>query len=177
MFAVADWARSLEAAAKEESKPPPPGFKEIGQYFRARAEDKAALAAFVPQLLTAAVPDALAAHPVHTCAADYLDAWRSSNYGHMARAITGMSGATSPGTVRANYSGTRLLSYSIDTLDHYGAAVCTIRVTLDVDGTSYSPELRWVREGADGETALPNHDGEWRLMSWDVAQMARNADV
>lgn len=100
LFAVADWARSLEAQKKEAEKPPGPTWKEMFRQLRANEEVKVALNAFTPVTLTQGDQVAFAAHPVYTATQVYLEAWKKKNYGRMAQMITGMFDMTGPGAVR-----------------------------------------------------------------------------
>ena len=176
LFAVADWARSLEAQEREAAKTPDPTWKDLATQLTANAETKAALAEFSPTTLTSHDPTSLAAHPVYAASTGYLDAWKRKNYGHMARVITRMAQRVGPGDVRLDYQGHSLEDYSIESLRHSAAAICTVRLNVVVCGASHSPEMRWAREGNDGRAAAPNEDGEWRLMWWDAAQMTQDAD-
>ncbi|MDN5742353.1 MAG: hypothetical protein L0J68_02660 [Micrococcaceae bacterium] len=176
LFAVADWARSLEAQEQETAKPPDPTWKDLATQLAANTETKAALAEFVPIALTSDDHASLAAHPVYVASTRYLDAWKRKNYGHMAQVITTLGQTVGPGDVRLDYQGHSLDDYSLKSLVHSAAAICTVRLHVVVNGTPGSPEMRWVREGSDGRAAAPNEDGEWRLMWWGAAHMTRDAE-
>lgn len=176
LFAVADWARSLEAQEREAAKPPDPTWKDLATQLTANAETKAALAEFLPIALTSDDQTSLAAHPVYAASTRYLDAWKRKNYGHMAEVITTLVQIVGPGDVRLDYQGHSLEDYSIKSLEHSAAAICTVRLHVVVNGTPHSPEMRWMREGSDGRAAAPNEDGEWRLMWWGAAHMTRDAE-
>lgn len=93
----------------------------------------------------------------------------------MAQVITRMVQTVSPGDVRLDYQGHSLEDYTIQSLGHSAAAICTVRLHVVVNGASHTPEMRWMREGSDGRAAAPNEDGEWRLMWWGTAHMTRDA--
>ena len=175
LFAVADWACSLEAQQREAEKPPDPTWRELFERLRVNEESKAALAAFTPVTLTQA-DQGMTAHPVCTATRAYLDAWTRKNYGEMASLVTHMFASIKPGDVRADYQGFSLEEYDITSLNHGGASVCTVRLHVIINGASHSPQLRWVREGVDGQTAMPNQEGEWHLMWWGVGHMTRDAE-
>ncbi|WP_066642164.1 hypothetical protein [Serinicoccus hydrothermalis] len=147
----------------------------MAQQLRANAETNAALAEFSPVVLTSDDQTSLTAHPVYAAASGYLDAWKRGNYGGMAQVVTRMTQTVSPGQVRQEYQDHTLEDYAIESLRHSGAAVCLVGLRIVVNGSSYSPEMRWIREGADGRAAAPNEDGEWRLVLWGATFFTRNA--
>lgn len=176
LFAVADWARSLEAEQQDAEKPPNPTWRELVTQLKANAETKAALDAFTPQALTVGDP-ALITHPVYVATIELLRAWQADNYGAMAGVITHMFRPISPKDVRNEYQGHRLEEHEVLSLDHSGAAVCIARLRLHIDGSVHTPELRWIREGPDGRAAAPNEAGDWRLMWWGFDFMTRGIAV
>lgn len=173
LFAVADWARSLEAEKREAEKPPDPTWRELAAQSKANEETKAALNAFSPVTMSQGDPS-LAEHPVFKATTEFLEAWQRRNYGAMARSVTKMAKNVAPVEVRQDYEGRTLEDFTITSLSHSGAAVCTVRVEAVVDGARHTPELRWVREGADGHAAAPNQSGDWRLVWWGFPHMTRD---
>lgn len=173
LFAVADWARSLEAQKREAEKPPNPTWRELAAQLRANSETKVALDAFSPVAMSQDDPS-LVEHPVYKATTEFLEAWQRNNYGAMASSITNVAKKVAPVEVRQDYQGHTLENFTITSLSHSGAAVCTVRVEALVDGVQHTPELRWVREGADGNVATPNQAGDWRLMWWGFPHMTRD---
>lgn len=175
LFAVADWARSIDAMAKDAAKPPEPSWREVLRQLQANEKTKAALESFVPVTLDGSQPDLLVIHPVFIACQDYLEAWRRKNYGTMAGAVSAITGAAAnPGAVRAEYQQHALQDYTITSLDHRGASVCTVDLQVLINDASHSSQLRWVREGTDGHTVLPTQDGSWQLMSWGVTHLLQD---
>lgn len=174
LFAVADWARSLEAKKRESEKPPDPTWRELMVQLKSNAETKAALERFSAVTLSQADP-ALAEHPVYKATTEFMEAWKRHNYGAMSSSISNLGRRISPADVRQDYDGHSLSDYAITSLAHSAAAVCTVRVEAVVDDAKHIPELRWVREGEDGHAAAPNQSGGWRLMWWGFPYMTRDS--
>lgn len=174
LFAVADWARSLEAQKKDMEKPPSPTWRDMAEHLRTNSENKAALAAFSPATLSGDDP-ALPEHEVYAAMTAFCESWQRDNYGAMAASITRAWNGVSPAEVKQDYRGHVLNDFEIVSLSHAALLVCTVMVRLEIDGQGHAPELRWVREGPAGETAMPNQQSEWRLMSWGLPHMTRDA--
>jgi hypothetical protein len=118
LFAVADWARSLE---KEKVEPePPPTWRGIFSQMAKNAEAQRALDEWRPFTLTADDP-AFAENEVVQSARTYLEAWKAKNYGAMATLITPMLGAETPskraGVVREECSEFELVDHVITQAD------------------------------------------------------------
>jgi hypothetical protein len=167
LFAVADWARSLE---KERVEPEPrPTWRGIFEQIVANAEAKRALNEWRPLSLT---PDdaAFLDNEVVRSAREYLDAWKTRNYGAMARLITPMLGGDTPsqtaGMVREACIEFELTDYAITRVNFEAPAVCEIDVELTLNGVVQPARMRWARETEDGSPATPNLDATWRLWLW-----------
>lgn len=105
LFAVADWAASVERA--EVGDPPKTSWRDIGAQLMANARAQRALGAWKPSVLT---PDdgAFSTDPACVGAVDFLEAWRRTNCGAMANFIPSMLAEESPrktaGRMRSNFA-------------------------------------------------------------------------
>lgn len=176
LFAVADWAQSLENKRQEASKSPPPTAGELVTQIREIAQTKAALKSFVPTHLTSEDP-ALTNHQAYQATVAFLTAWQGPNFGHMANLITKASGGTRPVEVKNAYRSHTLEAFRVVEVNHSAAALALVRVRLLADGVTHTPELRWLREDPDGDTMAPHQPGEWRLRNWGYPYMTRDAET
>lgn len=177
LFAVADWAKAVELEQQEAAKPAEPPLRELLARVKANAEAKVALEEFTPVTLTTE-DSGLVSHPVYGACTHFLNAWReNNNYGRMAEVITSTAGKVAPIDVRNDYQGSALTEFRITAIDQQAAAVCIVTTELMIDGVPRTPELRWVREGPDGQIAPPNEPGaEWRLLWWGYPHMIRDGN-
>ena len=179
LFAVADWARSLEK--KNEPSRPEPSWREILHQIGRNEAAKKALAEWRPKTLEADDP-AFAAEEVCKRAQAYLHGWKAQNYGVMASLISPMVAEDTPGKtaglVRSEFESWDLQDFAIRRAEFEAAAVCEIDVDLNVAGESRNAKMRWIREAADGTPAMPNEDGTWYLYLWGPwAMLNRAADA
>lgn len=164
LFAVADWAASVENADVEN--PPELTWREIGEQIMATAPAKRALEEWRPSVLT---PDdePFATNPLCVRAVAFLDAWLRANYGGMAAAIAKTLAEKSlgktAGRMRNDFADHVLKDYKILRVDFVAAAVAEVHVELVFGDKRLPAKLRWIREGRDGLAATPNVVGEWHL--------------
>lgn len=175
LFAVADWATSLRKKELEDAKPPPPGWRDLIKQVRETAENKSAVSEFEPAVISPGDPR-MQDHPVHQTTTSFLEAWQRSNYGGMARHVSHRGGGTRPVEVKNNYRGHTLEDFGIVELDHFAAAAARVRLKILVDGAERSPEILVCREDDDGKTVFPQQPGDWRLSTWGLAHMLRDAE-
>jgi hypothetical protein len=166
LFAVSDWAKSLE---RQALPPAPPRARDLFRQVRALDEAKKALAEWQPRSVeggTAGIQD----EPLFVLTLEFLVAWRSQNYGRMGALLSSMIQESTPGKtagmVRENWSEHQLMSFSINRLDYTSPAVCEVDAELAMTAQTRSARLRWIREGEDGMAVTPNEEGVWRLVAW-----------
>lgn len=179
LFAVADWARSLEK--KNEPPKPKPSWRELFHQISRNEAAKKALAEWRPKTLEADDP-AFAEEEVCKRAQAYLEAWKARNYGVMASLISPMVAEDTPGktagVVRSEFESWDIQDFAIRRAEFEAAAVCEIDVELNVAGERRNARMRWIREAADGPPAMPNEDGTWYLYLWGPwAMLNRAADA
>lgn len=175
LFAVADWATSLQKKEQEDSKPPSPGWGDLFKQARTIAENKSAISEFEAEVIGPDDPR-LHDHPIRLAATRFLEAWQQSNYGGMAELVTRRGGATRPVTVKYNYHGYTLEAFEVVELDHFAPAAARVRIKILVDGTEHSPEVLFCREDDAGATVFPQQPGDWRLSAWGLAHLLRDSD-
>lgn len=167
LFAVADWARSLEK--KNEPPTPEPSWRELFHQISRNEAAKKALAEWRPKTLEAEDP-AFAEEEVCKRAQAYLEAWKARNFGVMGSLISPMvaedTAGQTAGAVRSEFESWDLQDFAIKRAEFEAAAVCEIDVELAVAGQTRNARMRWIREAADGTPAMPNEDGTWFLYLW-----------
>jgi len=167
LFAVADWATSLRRQAVPT--PPKPTWRGIANQIKTNAANKAALNAWQPSKLKSK-DVGFATHEAAIATNDFLRAWLSRNYGAMASLLSSMvadeSVSKTAGMVRGEYEHNTLSAYEILEVDHLACAACEVDVAITVDGSARLGRMRWIRESADGTTAMPAENGEWKLIIW-----------
>lgn len=177
VFAVSDWARSLQKADEATRRPPPPTLRESLAKYSHSQELRAALDRFVPVDLRPG-DQAFEEHPVFQATLSFLEAWQRRQYGLMAPLVSkGLGGAATPGEVRREYQDVILSDFRIARVAEEGAAVCHAHVELTAQGKTHHPKLRWLYETEDGEFAVSGFDqGHWQLIWWGSAWMLRDAE-
>lgn len=174
LFAVADWASATDAQQNSTKEASEVTWQEIVEHIKSNADVNAALDAFTPITLTSK-DDALFTHPAYIACTDFLSAWKSQNYGHMAKTITkALGGPVAPIQVRNDYQAHNLTHFHINAIEHHAAAVAMVSAELTVDGETLLPELRWMREDENGQSVAPNQSGDWRLVLWGYSYMIQS---
>jgi hypothetical protein len=178
LFAVADWATSLERRARPAE--PESTWGQIFKQINKNEAAKKALAEWRPRKLTPADAD-FAHEEVCIRAKQYLDAWKRNNYGAMAALISPKLGEETPNAtarvVRQEFELWSLDDYAIRAADFEAAAVCELDVDLVIEGEVRHGRMRWIREDADGVAAMPNESGAWYLYLWGPWAMLNQGDA
>jgi len=172
LFAVVNWADSLDAKKKKEAEPPPPSLR---QTLRSLAEQgdrmrlhKEGMEAWNPRSL-ALGDEEFDGDEVKTATERYLSAWQTGRIGLMVDLIHSVAKDTPRKTafmVKQEVTDFDLTSFTVDSVDHVAPALAEARVTLVVNGETKPGTLRWIREGDNGDPVTPNVDGAWHVMSW-----------
>jgi hypothetical protein len=123
LFAVADWAASVERA--EVGDPPKTSWRDIGAQLMANARAQRALGERKPSVLT---PDdgAFSTDPACVRAVDFLEAWR----------LAEESPRKTAGRMRSNFAEHVLKDYKILRVDFVAAAVAEVHVELEFGARS-----------------------------------------
>jgi hypothetical protein len=168
LCAVADWAKTL---GEQNRKPDPePTWGELLEKLRVNRENKKALEKWRPSTLTKG-ESSFDSEPLYQVATRYLEAWQRQNYEQMARMASSLftraeSHGQTAGRLRNEYSPVDLGGFDITKLDFSAPSVCNVEAVLIVDGETKLGGMRWIREDETGDPAMPNSEGEWRLISW-----------
>lgn len=176
LFAVADWATSLELREREPEGRPT--WRQLVEQIAANERAKQSLALFRPRVVEADAPGFL---DEEACgrARDFLAAWAAKNYGRMTDFISPQATSETPrrmaGTLRETFSLHELSDYCFVRADRHAAAACEIDVELTFDTGVKAARMRWIRETKDGSPAIPEVDGEWFLYIWDPWSMLARA--
>jgi hypothetical protein len=165
LFAVADWATSIENEKKP--KEPEPSWGDIFRKTARSAAAKKALDEWRPKNVAANNPD-FYDEDVCVRAKTYLDSWKRQNYGAMAALISPQLGEG---------ESFQLDDYTLVAADFEASAVCEIEVELVIEGEQRDARMRWIREGADGMAATPNEPGTWYLYLWGPWAMSNRSDA
>jgi hypothetical protein len=180
LFAVADWAASVEDSLVEE--PPKPTWRGIGAQLMATARERRALEEWSPSELT---PEdkAFSTDPACVRVVGFLDAWRQKNYGTMAKSIPSTlaeeSTRKTAGRMRNDFAEHLLKDYEVLRVAFVAPVVAEAYVQLDLDDRVSPAKLRWIREGENGDTAMADVAGEWRLYTtapWAMLNPPRDND-
>jgi hypothetical protein len=167
LFAVADWATSLERRAVDPK--PAPSWRELFQQINRNQQAKEALDEWRPTTLLGDGPQ-IAGDETCQRANAYLEAWQAKNYGTMGVLISPMFSEGTPaktaGAVRAEFEDWGLERFTITRAVFEAAAVCEIEVDLIFADRTRPAQMRWIREAEDGMAAMPNEPGVWYLYSW-----------
>ena len=178
LFAVADWAQSREkqAAPKEPERT-------WGELFGQMAETervKRATEAWQARTLTPS--DAgFETEEIFGCATEFLDGWKSKNYGKMAGLLAKLtregSRGKDAGQMRDLFSMYELEAFKIVRLDFRAPVICVVDAELRVDGDTRVGRMRWISEQENGEPAVPGtQEGDWLVMTWGPYAMFNEAD-
>jgi hypothetical protein len=172
LFAVADWAASLERGEQEPEAAT--SWRDLAKQIAANERAKKSLAAFRPRRVEAGDPEFF---DEEACvrARDFLDAWAAKNYGRMTEFISPRATSEGPrrmaGTLRETFSFHELRDFRFKRADRQAAAACEVSVELGFETGSQTARMRWIRETNDGSPAIPEAAGEWFLYVWDPWSM------
>lgn len=165
LFAVADWAKSLER--KNQPVPPRPSFRDLLNKMQALSQDQRVLKAWKPSTL-AGNDAGFSEEPIVKSAQQFLEAWQKRNYGYMARSFPDsmipVDPKSRPARVRTMFERDLLEKFTIERVAYTAAAAAEVDVDVVVNGVTSSIRMRWIREKVgSNHPAMREEDGEWRL--------------
>lgn len=172
LFAVVDWAKSVENAAKPPEVEPTLG--ELLKQIQEIGREKLAIQAWKPRRLSAGDPE-FDQEPVYRGAAAFLQAWQERNYGAMAARLARNSIEYDESIgkaavhLRSNYALLELDRFDVTQLDFVAPVICEVKAKLAIGEETRSAWLRCIREDDTGEPTLDDDAGDWRVMSWGPA--------
>jgi hypothetical protein len=172
LFAVADWATSLEM--RDVPAKPQPSLRDSFRSLARSREARRALEAWQPSVLEAG-DEGFEEDEAVIATKDYLEAWQRANFGAMARWLSPLVAQPTPGQtagqVRAMFEDHTLTSYRLERVSHRAAAVALVDAVLDTAVRGAACRLRWIRAGSDGRGVSPNEEGTWGLVTWTFEDM------
>lgn len=166
LFAVSDWADSLEKTS-HESEPQPTILELIKSRARIRGRqellDEWNPYRYLPE-------DDIASHStVLTRTRTFLEDWSAKRWGPVGQYFL-QFGQDTPTRGKLAYEARTLYTdYVLDTwtlgvIRHTGAGRVEVEANLVVNGEEYQSVLRWVRSDGKGNVAIPEwEEGEWLL--------------
>lgn len=175
LFAVADWAASKDAEAKELAKPAAPTLMEVLRQVGRTARDRREMETFIPQILGTQDP-AFPSHPAVQLVSEFLQAWRRQNYKEMSDQVVLRSAQVRPVDLRREYDCHELQSYELLEVDHHAFSVAVVRVRLETPDEVYFPAIRCLLTDEKGSAAVPSDEGRWALPQWQYHFMTQHAD-
>jgi hypothetical protein len=178
LFAVADWAQSREKQAA--SKEPERSWGELLEQMAETERIKQATDAWQPRTLTP-TKDGFESEEILGRAAEFLDGWKSKNYGKMAGLLAKLtrdgSHGKDAGQMRDLFSMFDLEDFKIVLLDFQAPVICVADAELRVDGEVKIGRMRWINEQEDGGPAIPGtQEGDWLVMTWGPCAMFNEAE-
>lgn len=167
LFAVVDWASSLENEAKP--KEPDPTWPQLLQRVKELGEQKKANKEWVASSGSAESPDDYASHPTMTFASEFLTLWMRSNWGHLASRFMPIgkaeSGKAKPAEVRSAFAPYRLEGFRVLSYETQTPAIAEVQAELQVGGQTFPAVLRMTYVNEDGDVRVEGvQDGEWRMV-------------
>lgn len=179
LFAVTDWAQSREKQA--EPKEPERSWGELLEQMAETERLKKATDAWQARTLTPSDAD-LEREEVFGRATEFLDGWKSKNYGKMAGLLAKLtregSRGKDAGQMRDLFSVFELEDFKIVRLDFQAPVICVVDAELRVDGEMKIGRMRWISEQENGEPAVPGtQEGDWLAMTWGPYAMFNEAEA
>jgi hypothetical protein len=168
LFAVADWARATERAAKPPK--PQPTWNETWAVLKRRAARKKHEKEFVPATIFATDPG-FTDDEIVLRASEFLDAWSHGRWGIVARFTPPMllwkSDNESARFAKEVFGSYKMTSWDLTSVDRHMPGAAEIRAMVTVNEATTEMKFWMVFGTVDGNVALPGDDGAtWRLAVW-----------
>lgn len=168
LFAVVDWASSLEREAKP--KEPEPTWSDALPKVAALSEHKKGVAAWSASSGVVGSPDDHDMHPSTRAAATFLELWSRSNWGHLAGHFMqigqGSYAGVTPKEVRSIFSPYKLDAFRIMSYETRAPSIAEVQVELEFDGRTYPAVLRMTFVDEDGSSRVEGlQEGAWKMVS------------
>jgi hypothetical protein len=164
-----DWANAKLKA--EKPKEPQASLRESLKLLSETRKNTELLKQWKPFKLESNDPD-FETDWVYIACHEYLNAWRTRNYGRMSNLLTSMNRKDReklmPKLVRDEYGAHELIEFALLSIDHYAAAGTDVKVRIKLaDGTTKQAELKWLYEDQNGEIGNSmKNDGNWKIVMW-----------
>lgn len=167
LLAVVDWATSLEKAAKP--KKPEPTWSEVMERVKENADFKSKMNAWKPSSGSVLSADEPAAHSSVKAAAEFLDLWARSNWGHLALRFMRLgkedSGKATPQEIRSSFAPYPLEAFTIRAYEVQAPAIAEVMVDVQVAEQVFPVVLRMTFVDEDGGTRVEGQQkGSWKMV-------------
>ena len=167
LFAVVDWASSLEKAAVAED--PDPTWPEVLKQLQVLNEQKKANGAWVASAGTANTPDDYALHPSMAFASEFLTLWMRSNWGHLSshfmRVGKGQAGKATPKEIRSAFAPYKLDGFRVLSYETKAPAIAEVQAELEMGGQIFPAVLRMTFTADNGDARVEGiQGGTWRMV-------------
>lgn len=167
LFAVVDWATSLEEEAKP--KKPEPTWREVIQRVKDNADFQVKLDNWTGSAGVVESEDEYANHEATRAATEFLQLWMHSNWGHLATRFMligqGEAGKPTPKEIKSNFSPYPLESFRILRYEITAPAIAEVHAELTIRGQSFPAVLRLTYAAPDGSTRVEGlQEGQWKMV-------------
>lgn len=167
LFAVVDWASSLEKAAVPED--PDPTWAEVLKRVQDLNEQKKAIGAWVASAGTANTPDDYQLHPSMASASEFLTLWTRSNWGHLSRHFMrigkGEAGKATPKEINSTFAPYKLDAFRILGYETKAPAIAEVQAELQMGGQIFPAVLRMAFTTDNGDVRVEGiQEGKWRVV-------------
>ncbi|WP_430645421.1 hypothetical protein [Agromyces sp. GXS1127] len=166
LFAVVDWAASLEK--REKPKKPEPTWPELIEQWQDLDRQKKANEQWRPSSGVASSPEDYSSHAVMVAASEFLELWRKSNWGHLAARFmpigTGAGACPTPKEIKQSFEPYKVEGYRIVGYETKAPARAEVRAELDLAGQTFQATLAMNYVDLNGEPRVEGiQDGEWKV--------------
>ena len=184
LFATRDWAMKAERNELEAPpQEPKPTWGDVGRQLVESAKDRRRLDDWKPRELSIGVdlpqtgsPEEFAEDTPERKLAEFINYWKSGNYGRMTLCVTRMlkePPSKLVNRVRELYTGRTVENFQLEKLEDDAAAITTIHVRLwgseDGETVEQLVEARMIYENEQGMAEVRGKaNGEWRLVYYGL---------
>lgn len=167
LFAVVDWASSLEKAAIPEE--PDPTWPQLLKQVKDLNEQKKANGEWVSSRGTAESPLDYDSHPSMVFASEFLTLWVRSNWGHLSsrfmRVGKTAKGDATPKEIKAAFAPFKLEGFRVRSYETKAPAVAEVQAELLMSGQTFPAVLRMTFTAENGDVRVEGvQEGEWRMV-------------
>ncbi len=165
LFAVADWA--VATTKSKEPEDPEPTLLDLLAHLE---EQK-----LIDEMLNAWQSSSYRAGDggfehleIFRLTEQFMEAWRGHNFGNLVRFSSRQRAAGKEqnqlaGEMRARFDTSELTEFEITDIENCAPVIWVVRGTATVNGRGGLFECRWIFEDGDGNPAVGQRPGEWRL--------------
>lgn len=167
LFAVVDWASSLEKAAIPEK--PEPTWPQVLKQVKDLNEQKKANGEWVASSGTAESPHDYDSHPSMVFASEFLTLWMRSNWGHLSsrfmRIGKSVKGDATPKEIKAAFAPYKLEGFRVVGYGTKAPAIAEVQAELTMSGQTFPAVLRMTFTAENGDVRVEGiQEGEWRMV-------------